>query len=168
MSRASSQTSKRTIHYHTLVPHIQKDVNQCKNMGNGGNFASSDSNTLISLGKPFLPRLSSISNTPSNASSNASSIIRTASENPPKYRVTGQLSLREGTFKFHVLLEDGGRRFETTLGHEPLQFIIIGQKVLAADGTEFRHPPKNEIWKMVVKCESRGWRHDHGKGTIQR
>jgi hypothetical protein len=58
--------------------------------------------------------------------------------------------------KFHVLLEDGGRRFLTTLGNEPLQFINKGQKVLEANGTEFEHPLKNDIWKMVVKCTRLG------------
>jgi hypothetical protein len=58
--------------------------------------------------------------------------------------------------KFHVLLEDGGRRFLTTLGNEPLQFITRGHKILEANGMEFEHPLQNDIWKMVVKCARLG------------
>jgi hypothetical protein len=67
------------------------------------------------------------------------------------------LSLQMDTqVKFHILLEDGGGRWLTTLGREPLQFIPRGQDIVEPDGTTFIHPLKYNIWKMVVKCTKLG------------
>ena len=58
--------------------------------------------------------------------------------------------------KFHILLEDGKGWWHTTLGKEPLQFIIDGQKILEPNGTEFRHRCESYIYCMVVRCRELG------------
>ncbi|KAH6675895.1 hypothetical protein B0J14DRAFT_587527 [Halenospora varia] len=65
-------------------------------------------------------------------------------------------------FKFHVFLECDGCQ-ETTLGNDPLQFITKTQEIVESSGERFRHPLKNDIWKMVLQYNRLG---DGSKITI--
>lgn len=66
------------------------------------------------------------------------------------------LSLQKGAqIKFHILLENDGGQYISTLGDCGLQFIPEGQKI-SNNGKDFRHPLENEIWKLVVECKTLG------------
>ncbi|KAH8650331.1 hypothetical protein BGZ60DRAFT_421752 [Tricladium varicosporioides] len=58
-------------------------------------------------------------------------------------------------FKFHVFLECDGCQ-ETTLGNDPLQFIIKTQEIVRKNGERFQHRLTNNIWNMVLQYKKIG------------
>jgi hypothetical protein len=57
----------------------------------------------------------------------------------------------------------------TTLDHEPLQYILDGQRVDEADEEECQHPLKKRYPEDIGKLhESRGREHDQCNRTVQR
>jgi hypothetical protein len=44
----------------------------------------------------------------------------------------------------------------TTVGHDPLRFITLTQKIVQPNGAEFKHDLAITIWGMLQKCRRLG------------